>query len=63
MNTIFSSQKENAGNIKPSEGVQESICSYQHEINITDGGEFLDDGIRMKDQPFRETITKEKENE
>lgn len=63
MNTIPSSQKENAGTNKPSEEVQESIYSHQHEINITDGGEFLDDGIRMKDQPFRETTAKEKENE
>ncbi len=37
-----------------SEGIQESTLPDQHEINITDGGEFLDDGIRMKDQPFGE---------
>ena len=24
-----------------------------HERNITHGGEFLDDAIRMKDQPYR----------
>jgi hypothetical protein len=29
-----------------------SIYPYQHEVNITDGGEFLDDAIRMEDQPF-----------
>lgn len=28
-----------------------------HEVNITDGGEFLDDGIRMKDQPFPDSDT------
>ena len=61
MNTNPSRQKENAGNDKPSEEVQESIHPYQHEINITDGGEFLDDAIRMKDQPLVETNTKENE--
>jgi hypothetical protein len=40
------------------EGVQESIYPDLHEINITDGSEFLDDGIRMKDQPFGEQTEK-----
>jgi len=40
-----------------SEG-KESIHPYHHEINITDGGEFLDDAIRMKDQPLGETTVK-----
>ena len=35
-------------------GLQESIKSLNHETNITDGGEFLDDAIRMKDQPLEE---------
>lgn len=34
---------------------EESVSPYPHETNITDGGEFLDDGIRMKDQPLSET--------
>jgi hypothetical protein len=59
MNTDPSSQKENAGNEKPSEEIQESIYPDQFEINITDGGEFLDDAIRMKDQPLEETNAKE----
>jgi hypothetical protein len=42
-----------------SEGIQESIYPYQHELNVTDGGEFLDDAIRTKDQPLDETIVKE----
>ncbi len=46
------SQKENAGNDRPSEEIQESIYPHQQEINATDGSEFLDDRIRMKDQPL-----------
>ena len=61
MNTIPSSLKEGPGNNKPSEEIQESIYPYQHEINITDGGEFLEDGIRMTDQPFGESNVKENE--
>jgi len=61
MNTIPSSLKEGPGNNKPSEELQESIYPYQHEINITDGGEFLDDGIRMTDQTFGESNMKENE--
>lgn len=61
MNTIHSSLKEDPGDNKSSKEIQETVHSYQHEINITDGGEFLDDGIRMKDQPFCEPDTKENE--
>jgi hypothetical protein len=35
-----------------SEDFQESINPFRHESNITDGAEFLDDNIRMKDQPL-----------
>jgi hypothetical protein len=35
-------------------GLQESIKPFNQETNITDGGEFLDDAIRMKDQPLEE---------
>lgn len=38
-----------------------AIIPYEHEANIADGGEFLDDGIRMKEQPFCEHETKEEE--
>ncbi len=44
----------------PEEGVQESIFQHIHELNITDGGEFLDDAIRIKDQPLR--LPKRKKN-
>ncbi|WP_152267293.1 hypothetical protein [Agriterribacter humi] len=61
MDTIFSAKKKDPGNERTlSEGIQESIYPYYHEANITDGSEFLDDAIRMKDQPLGET--KEREN-
>ena len=62
MNTIPLSQKGDP-NIELSslQSIKESIHLDQHEINITDGGEFLDDAIRMKDQPLGETTMKENE--
>jgi hypothetical protein len=62
MKTISSSQKEDPNiGMTLSEETKEIIDPYQHKINITDGGEFLDDAIRMKDQPFGETAVKENE--
>ena len=62
MNTVPSSQKKDPTiELTSSEEVQESIHPYQHEINITNGSEFLDDAIRMKDQPLGETTVKENE--
>ena len=62
MNTILSSQKGGPDiELTSLKGIQDSTYPYQHEINITDGGEFLDDAIRMKDQPLRETTVKENE--
>ena len=40
---------------------QEIIEQFSHDANITEGDEFLDDAIRMKDQPLEETNTKENE--
>jgi len=55
MNTNFSPQNTEPGNNGNSEGgIEKSILSQYHEVNITDGGEFLDDAIRMKDQPLEE---------
>ena len=55
MNTISYAQKGDSGNGRISEAeVQESIYPGYREVNITDGGEFLDDAIRMKDQPLEE---------
>ena len=45
----------------PSEEIPDPLYTYEHEVNINDGGEFLDDAIRMKDQPYRETNAGENE--
>jgi len=56
MNPIHSTKKDNPGGEQiSSEKIQKSVHPYPHEINITEGGEFLDDGFRMKDQTFGET--------
>ena len=60
MNTIPITRKQNHDD-KPSEEIHEIIPEYEDEINTTEGGEFLDDAIRMKDQPFEETTVKENE--
>ena len=53
MNTILPPQHGDPGNGRISgEEMQESINPEHHEVNIADGAEFLDDGIRMKDQPL-----------
>ena len=44
-----------------SETFQESIYPDRHEMNIADGGEFLDDFWRMQDQPLGETVAEEDE--
>ena len=62
MNTISFLQMRDPGNGPISEEeIQESIYPHHHEVNITDGGEFLDDAIRMKEQPLGETTVKENE--
>jgi len=64
MNTIPFTRKEKHDD-KPSEeiqeSIQESIQTSEHEMNTMEGSEFLDDGIRTKDQPFCETTVKENE--
>lgn len=60
--TILSSPKGDPGNVHTSgEEIQESINPNYHEENITDGSEFLDDTIRMKDQPLAQPTVKENE--
>ena len=39
----------------------ETLEPNENEINIADGGEFLSDAIRMKDQPFEENVLREDE--
>lgn len=43
------------------EEIQKEIRTNRDEVNIADGGEFLDDAIRTKDQPLGETILRENE--
>jgi hypothetical protein len=62
MHTIPFPHKANVGDEQASsEENHEIVHPFPHEVNITDGGEFLDDGIRMKDQPFEEHSVKTKE--
>ena len=50
MDTISSPRKGDPRNDRTSEeGMEESISPYHHEVNITQGSEFLDDAIRMED--------------
>ena len=57
MNSILPPQKDDHHKVEgTSEKIQEDIRSYNLEINITEGGEYLDDAIRMKDQPLEQTI-------
>lgn len=56
MNTITFSQEGGPGNeLNPDTPIMEFIYPYEYERNITDGGEFLDDALRMNDQPFGKT--------
>lgn len=57
--SIHTSEQEEKHDDKPSEVIQESIHIYEHEMNINQGSEFLDDRIRMKDQPLCETTVRE----
>jgi len=60
MHTIFShQQKSPATGVSSRERGDQSINARHNELNIADGGEFLDDAIRMKDQPLLETQKKE----
>ena len=60
--TIAPPQKKDVDNNQiSSEEIQESIHPYDHEANLSDGSEFLDDAIRMKDQPLGEETVNENE--
>ena len=60
--TISPPQKKDPDNNQSlSEGIEQSIHPDNHEVNVTEGSEFLDDAIRMKDQPFGEITAKEGE--
>jgi hypothetical protein len=55
MKTIAFSQREEPGHARNREkGTNENVHPYQHETNLTEGSEFLDDAIRTEEQPFDE---------
>ena len=55
MKNFLSPKRENQSEIeKMRDSFQESANPDQPDINITEGGEFLDDSIRMEDQPLIE---------
>ncbi len=45
----------------PSEEIPDLLQPYEHDVNTGEGGEFMDDALRMKDQPLGETDTQESE--
>jgi hypothetical protein len=60
MNTIPSTQERNPNiELSLSETIQELLHLNEHELNVAEGSEFLDDAIRTKDQPFGERTAKE----
>jgi hypothetical protein len=63
MITTPSSQKRDTTiELTSLEEIRKEIHTNRDEVNITDGGEFLDDAIRTKDQPLGE-LTVKKTNE
>ena len=52
MNLFFLHHPVNHLKDKPGEHTLVSLEELQPQDNITDGGEFLDDAIRMKEQPL-----------
>ena len=62
MKTIDPTKKDKSGDEPASpEEIQEIVHPFPDEMNITEGSEFLDDVIRMHDQPYGETTVKENE--
>jgi hypothetical protein len=45
----------------PSEEISEPLYPFEHDINTMDGGEFLDDFARMKEQPAQTEKTQNKD--
>ena len=45
----------------PSDEIPEPLYPYEHDVSSSDGGEFLDDSLRMTDQPLGEVTKKENE--
>jgi hypothetical protein len=60
MNTSKSLQKGDPNNVQNSSSADEApINPFPIEKNRADGGEFLDDNLRMKDQPLKEPLSRE----
>jgi len=60
MKTDPRSQKRDSNNMSTSnEDIRESVMHFHSESNTSDGSEFLDDAIRMKDQPLEEPSNNE----
>jgi hypothetical protein len=59
VSTLFNQHESHGKSPVLSDEVQESIKPFQRETNITEGSEFRDDAIRMKDQPLEEAPDKE----
>jgi len=56
MNSFFSSHKTDPKIKEPTaEGTHEEVIPYEHEENTEEGSEFLDDAIRMEEQPLGNT--------
>ncbi|AXY76854.1 hypothetical protein D3H65_23940 [Paraflavitalea soli] len=62
MNTIHHPQEGDPRNPQElPEEIQENISHYHHEENSMEGSEFMDDAIRMHEQPLGEQPATENE--
>lgn len=62
MNIIHPPQENDPRNPQDlPEEIQENISHYHHEENSMEGSEFMDDAIRMHEQPLGEPPVKENE--
>ena len=61
MHFLFPKKQPGENKSSPDNNDGNKPVPYEHEEHIADGGEFLDDGIRMKEQPFKPTEKKEEE--
>jgi hypothetical protein len=47
--SIFPTKGDPVNDRASEDAIEESISANHHEVNITEGGEFLDDALRMED--------------
>lgn len=62
MHFPFPKKEPGEGKSSPENKNDKKVIPHEHEEHIADGGEFLDDRIRMKEQPFKSTDKKEDES-